>query len=28
MECRINPTKSQMMLTKMVIPSLGIASEP
>jgi hypothetical protein len=28
MECRINPTKSQMMLTTMAIASLGIASDP
>jgi hypothetical protein len=28
MECRINPTKSQMMLTTMAMASLGMASDP
>ncbi len=28
MECRINPTKSQMMLTRMAMASLVIAAEP
>ena len=28
MECRINPTKSQMMLTIMAMASLGMDSDP
>jgi hypothetical protein len=27
-ECRMNPTKSQMMLTRMAIESLAMASDP